>query len=90
MSGGISFVYNPNLTLQGRSNPSTIDFDPMDKESISELLELITNHFELTGSKIAEKILSNWDEEITHFVKVMPKALKEVLEAKGKQLLQAS
>jgi glutamate synthase (NADPH/NADH) large chain len=44
----------------------------------------------LTGSKIAEKILSNWNEEITHFVKVMPKALKEVLAAKNKQLLQAS
>ena len=90
MSGGIAFVYNPNLTLQGRSNASTIDFDPMDKESTSELFEFITNHFELTGSKIAEKILSNWNEEITHFVKVMPKALKEVLAAKSKQLLQAS
>ena len=90
MSGGIAFVYNPNLTLQGRSNSSTIDFDPMDKESTSELFEFITNHFELTGSKIAEKILSNWSEEITHFVKVMPKALKEVLAAKSKQLLQAS
>ena len=90
MSGGIAFVYNPNLTLQGRSNASTIDFDPMDKESTSELFEFITNHFELTGSKIAEKILSNWREEITHFVKVMPKALKEVLAAKSKQLLQAS
>lgn len=90
MSGGISFVYNPNLTLQGRSNPSTIDFDPMDKESTTELFELLTKHFELTGSKIANKILSNWSEEITHFVKVMPKALKEVLAAKSKQLLQAS
>ena len=62
----------------------------MDKESTSELFELITTHFELTDSKIAEKILSNWNKEITHFAKVMPKALKEVLAAKSKQLLQAS
>jgi glutamate synthase (NADPH/NADH) large chain len=90
MSGGIAFVYNPDLTLQRRSNSSTIDLDPMDRESTSELFVLITDHFKLTGSKIAEKILSNWNEEITHFVKVMPKALKEVLAAKSKQLLQAS
>ena len=90
MSGGIAFVYNPDLTLQRRSNSSTIDLDPMDRESTSELFVLITDHFKFTGSKIAEKILSNWNEEINHFVKVMPKALKEVLAAKNKQLLQAS
>ena len=90
MSGGIAFVYNPNLTLQERSNSSTIDFDPMDIESISELFKLITNHFELTDSKIAKKILSNWNKEITHFVKVMPKALKEVLAIKSKEFLEAS
>jgi glutamate synthase (NADPH/NADH) large chain len=39
---------------------------------------------------IAEQILNNWDHEILHFVKIMPKALKEVLAAKNKLLLQAS
>ena len=90
MSGGIAFVYNPNLTLQSRSNSSMIDFDLMDRESTSELFTLLTKHFKLTGSQIAEKIINNWDEEIAHFVKVMPKALKEVLAAKNKVLLEAS
>ena len=90
MSGGIAFVYNPNLTLQSRSNSSMIDFDPMDKESTSKLFTLLTKHFKLTGSQIAEKIINNWDEEIAHFVKVMPKALKEVLAAKNNVLLEAS
>ncbi len=66
-----------------------IDFDPMDKESLSELHELTTNHFRYTGSKIAGKILDNWDEEIINFVKVMPKALKEVLAARDKKNLKA-
>ena len=90
MSGGIAFVYNPNLTLLSRSNSAMIDFDPMDRESTSELFTLLTKHFKLTGSQIAEKIINNWDEEIAHFVKVMPKALKEVLAAKNKALLEAS
>ena len=51
--------------------------------------ELTTNHFRYTGSKIAGKILDNWDEEIINFVKVMPKALKEVLAARDKKNLKA-
>ena len=42
MSGGIAFVYNPNLTLQSRSNSSMIDFDLMDRESTYELFTLLT------------------------------------------------
>jgi glutamate synthase (NADPH/NADH) large chain len=66
-----------------------IDFDPMDKESLSELRELVTKHLKYTGSKIAEKILDNWDKEAIHFIKVMPKALKAVLAAQDKKHLKA-
>jgi len=90
MSGGIAYVYNPNLTLQSRANPSMIDFDSMDDESQKELLDLLSKHAELTGSPIAKQIIGNWNVELEHFVKVMPKALKEVLAAQNKQLLQAS
>ena len=89
MSGGIAYVYNPKSTLQGRSNPAMIDFDPMDDESQKELFELLTKHLNYTGSTIAKQILDNWNAELANFVKVMPKALKEVLEAQGK-LKQAS
>ena len=89
MSGGIAYVYNPNKTLEGRANASMIDFDPMDKASVSELFELTKKHYRYTGSKIAGQILNNWDEEILYFVKVMPKALKEVLAAQDKQHLKA-
>jgi len=90
MSGGIAYVYNPNLTLQSQANTSMIDFDPMDDVAQKELLDLLTNHAELTGSPIAKQILGDWNAELAHFVKVMPKALKEVLAAQNKQLLQAS
>ena len=89
MSGGIAYVYNPKSTLQRRSNTAMIDFDPMDGESQKELFELLNKHLKFTGSAIAKHILDNWNAELAHFVKVMPKALKEVLEAQGK-LKQAS
>ena len=90
MSGGIAFVYNPNLTLQSRANQTMIDFDPMDDNSQKELFKLITNHAQLTGSIVAHEILDNWNKELANFVKVMPKALKAVLEAQNNNLLQAS
>ena len=57
MSGGIAYVYNPNLTLQNQANTSMIDLDPMDAESKKELLDLLTKHAELTGSPIAKQII---------------------------------
>jgi glutamate synthase (NADPH/NADH) large chain len=90
MSGGIAYVYNPNSTLKIRANQAMIDFDPMDDVSQKELFKLITNHAQLTGSIIAHEILDNWNKELANFVKVMPKALKAVLEAQNNKLLQAS
>jgi glutamate synthase domain-containing protein 3 len=90
MSGGIAYVYNPNLTLQSRANQTMIDFDLMDDNSQKELFKLLTNHAQLTGSRVAHEILDNWNKELANFVKVMPKALKAVLEAQNKKLLQAS
>jgi len=89
MSGGIAYVYNPKSTLKNLSNPAMIDFDPMDDESQKELFELLNKHLNYTGSAIAEHILDNWNAELAHFVKVMPKALKKVLEDQGR-LKQAS
>ncbi len=87
MSGGIAFVYNPNLTLQSRANQTMIDFDPMDDNSQKELFKLITNHAQLTGSIVAHEILDNWNKELANFVKAMPKALKAVLEAQNNNLI---
>lgn len=60
-------------------NPIMIDLDPMDDEAQSELRTFVTNHAEFTGSAVAQRILDNWDEELTHFIKVMPKDFKRVL-----------
>ncbi len=45
-----------------------------------ELTDLISRHFELTGSKVAEKILTNLDEYMERFIKVIPYEYKKVLQ----------
>ncbi len=79
MSGGIAYVYNPNHTFEALHNPMMIDLDPMDTEAKQALHRHISAHLKWTGSAIARRILDNWDTEIVHFIKVMPKDFKRVL-----------
>ena len=43
--------------------------------------EMIQTHAELTGSLLAYRILSDWEEMLPRFVKVMPKDYKRMLQA---------
>ena len=79
MSGGIAYIYNPHDTFKDMVNPIMIDLDPMDVEAQAELKTFVTDHAQFTGSKVARRILDNWNDEIKHFVKVMPKDFKRVL-----------
>jgi glutamate synthase (NADPH/NADH) large chain len=42
---------------------------------------VVTMHMELTGSEVAERILSRWWRNVDSFTKIFPKDYKRVLEA---------
>lgn len=50
-----------------------------DEDDIQLLTELIHEFYEKTGSIMAEKILSDWDNEVRKFVKVFPFEYQRVL-----------
>ena len=79
MSGGIAYVYDPANEFASRCNFGTFELEEMQSGDVSELRELITQHQELTGSAVAEKILQAWDASLAHFRKVMPTDYKRVL-----------
>ena len=80
MSGGEAFVYDPENTFPSKCNTDTFELENLEEQKdIKELTRLLVNHHKYTGSKIAKKILNNWEEEIKHFVKVMPTDYKRVL-----------
>ena len=85
MSGGMAFVYNPASIFAERCNREMVEFDNLDEEDTVELKRLIQNHFEQTGSAVAEGILGNWDNALLHFIKVMPSDYKLVMQ-KQKEL----
>ena len=81
MSGGIAYVLDRDGTFRNRLNSEMVDVDPLEDEDRQWLRDTVRLHGELTGSTVASGLLGNWQVSIRHFVKVMPKDYKRVLEA---------
>ena len=85
MSGGVAYVWDPEGRLSScLSEGAQVALDPVDDDG--DLQALVQRHFELTGSKRAETLLTDWRSARKQFVYVMPheyrRALAE-LEAEG-------
>lgn len=79
MSGGIAYVYDINGVLNEQCNKEMVDLDPVDDQDLVLLTRLLEEHSSLTQSKIASFILSDLENQRSHFVKVFPKDYKKVL-----------
>jgi glutamate synthase (NADPH/NADH) large chain len=60
-----------------------VELEAMLEEDKAEVKAMIERHFRYTGSDPAEWVLENWDVAAEHFVKVMPKDYKAVLQKKS-------
>ncbi len=81
MSGGIAYVLDVNGDFDYYCNTGLVELSPLeDKTDIDELQEMISKHLLYTQSSLAAKILTNWEEFLPRFVKVIPFEYKKVLE----------
>jgi glutamate synthase (ferredoxin) len=86
MSGGIAYVYDKERKFsQGLCNMEMVDLDPLDEKDQHELKQFIENHKVYTESKLASKLLSAWNTEVKHFIKVFPTDYKKALERIAKE-----
>jgi glutamate synthase (NADPH/NADH) large chain len=83
MSGGIAYVYDVKGVFPGNCNKEMVDLDPVEDESTTELRNMITEHYQYTGSTVAKFILDDFENQLKHFIKVFPKDYKKALETKG-------
>ena len=81
MSGGFAFVWDADRSLYRRMNHEMVDIDRLDEDDLVWLRDVVSMHMELTGSAVAEEILSSWWSTSDNFVKIFPKDYKRVLEA---------
>ena len=81
MSGGVAYIWDKDGDFKDRCNMGMVELFPVEEQSdIDELKKLIQNHYEYTGSTVADAVLSNWDQTLPQFVKVFPTDYRRVLE----------
>ena len=81
MSGGIAYVLDEHNMFKEHCNTEMVDLEPVvDDEDRHKLKGLIEEHFQVTESVNAKRVLEDWDDMLPKFVKVMPRDYKRVLE----------
>ncbi len=91
MSGGIAYVYDDKKYFKNLYNPELVDLEKPDKDDdIKTIRTLLENHLKYTGSTVAKAILDDWDVCLKHFVKVMPRDYRRVLEHKAEMEAKAN
>jgi glutamate synthase (NADPH/NADH) large chain/glutamate synthase (ferredoxin) len=81
MTGGVAYVLDEDGSFQARCNMGMVGFEAPDEADARELGEMVKEHFQRTGSPVAERVLADWEGLLDRgaFVKVMPHDYKRVL-----------
>ncbi|NWJ51832.1 MAG: glutamate synthase large subunit [Bacteroidetes bacterium] len=89
MSGGIAYVLDTDGNFDYFCNKGLVELSAVeDKTDIRDLQEMISQHLAHTQSLLASTILTNWDEYLPKFVKVIPFEYKKVLEEQKLRALE--
>ena len=84
MSGGIAYIYDSKETFEKNFNSELSNIEKVLVKSKDEekLLSLIKNHIKYTNSDQANRIIKNWNTEITKFKKIIPRDYAKILDIK--------
>jgi glutamate synthase domain-containing protein 3 len=81
MSGGVAYVLDPDESFAGKCNMGMVELHQLtDSAEIKEIHTLISRHLQYTESEVARRILDDWENAVTRFVKVMPTEYRRILE----------
>ena len=85
MTGGFAYVYDETGHFDLSCNVDSADLESVlpGTESESELLDIINQHVQATGSEKGKRILENWNSERPKFVKIFPVDYRNALAKKG-------
>ena len=80
MSGGIAYILDEDGDFDFYCNKGLVELlEVEDRKDITELQGLISRHLTYTQSPKAAKILTQWEEYLPKFVKVIPFEYRKVL-----------
>ena len=82
MSGGVAYVLDEAGDFKRRCNLGMVDLEPLvAQEDVEEVQELLRRHIRYTQSRVAERVLLEWEAMQPKFVKVMPRDYKRAMKA---------
>jgi glutamate synthase (NADPH) large chain len=91
MSGGVAFVLDEEERFEKLCNKDMVGLEPVESDDdIALLRAMIEHHLEWTQSDLAQRVLKNWEEILSKFVKVMPHDLKRVLKQRQEAELEVA
>ncbi len=81
MSGGVAYVLNESHNVDYYTNMKMVELSLLEDQSdINDLTEMLSKHFEYTGSKKAEMILADMQKYLPMFIKIIPYEYKKVMQ----------
>jgi glutamate synthase (NADPH) large chain len=81
MSGGMAYVYDPGDVFAERVNGDMVLHQRLDVDHyVDDLKRLIGRHYKNTQSRLAERLLADFDRELAQFWQVVPKEMLDKLE----------
>ena len=90
MSGGLAFVYDVKGNFLSNCNQEMVDLDPLTKEDIWHLQDMILRHYNYTGSTVAKFVLDDFENQLKNFIKVFPRDFKRVLTETKTELVKVT
>ena len=88
MSGGIAFVFDPDQSFEGKFNNSMADLFSVvpDSQDDLELTQIIKTHVKYTGSEVGTALLTDWDNAVKKFKKVLPRDYARVIKEQAEKV----
>ena len=81
MTGGMAFVYDIKNTFENFANPASIIWQTIETDYWKNYLKDVLNKFSKeTNSKIAKKILDNYEIELKYFKQICPVEMLDKLD----------
>lgn len=82
MSGGIAYVLaDDSETFRSLCNAELVDFEVLqDQLEVEQVRDMVVKHSNYTNSETANNVLSDWDQAVKKFVKVIPKDYKRMMQ----------
>jgi glutamate synthase (ferredoxin) len=84
MSGGIAYVMDGDGQFGRRCNTQLVDLEPLAEDDLEFVRMMLRRHVRYTNSGRAVRLLANWTDEQTGFIKVIPRDFKRVLQAEAR------